>query len=75
MFIKYPDPSFMYLVGIAHRDVMHHQVEKLKTQRRRITNHKSTNSVVLNMLPREAFHWQGNIQCKFTIMNFKNKLT
>lgn len=52
----------MYSVGIAHREVMHQQAEKPRTQRKRITNHKSTNSIVLNVLPRDAFLWQENIQ-------------
>lgn len=52
----------MYSVDIAHGEVMHEQAEKLRTQRRRITNDKSTNSIVINMLPRDAFPWQENIQ-------------
>lgn len=52
----------MYSVGIAHGEVMHQQAEKPRTQRKRITNHKSTNSIVLNVLPRDAFLWQENIQ-------------
>lgn len=45
--------------------------QKLRTQRKRITNHKSTSSIVLNVLPRDAFLWQENIQMQTYYYEFK----
>lgn len=61
----------MYSVGIAHGEVMHQQAEKFRTQGGRITNHKSTNSIVLNVLPGDAFLWHKNIQMQTYYSEFK----